>query len=276
MTIQDYRNDLCDWDRFVEAIWPSVVRQVRLTTKFRRDETLETAAEFYPEFVRLSDRYRDLGSSFEAYLRASIRHYCRRCSSDYTDQRRREVVIEPDSPLFGDSVASEDPDMTPPQILPIARPGAPLRVRDAQRRQIIFVICLNLPALSSSEIERYSALLDLPLEWLRTMQTAANSVVSRRRDRRLHFSEKRDRHFSSMCELSRKLASCESESTRRKLTCRYRFHRKRWIFYRERCLRQRCTLSHSEIGTILGVPKGSIDSAIATFRHTVEQQLGRE
>jgi hypothetical protein len=54
------------------------------------------------------------------------------------------------------------------------------------------------------------------------------------------------------------------------------FHRRRWCYYRRRLKRQTVHFTNREVATILGVPKGSVDSALSNLSRRLAQRGLRE
>lgn len=270
--IEMYRSQRCTWEEFVAAVWPTLVRQIEITSNGNHQQAVEAAGEFYPHLRRLVHRYRDTGSSFDAYLRTSVRYFCRKKYAETGQRRLAEVVAEPEHPVFNGLFTHEKfSHEIESRPYPFHDDGTEtLRSRDATRRQLLFVLCSNLPILDNDELERYSSLLDVPVGWLYALQTVALTIVERRRERKTRLAELRDRHYAFVLESRRQLLVATTEERRNRYERSHRYHYARWQVYRRRLHRNRCTLSHREVALLLGVPKGSIDSAIHSFRHKVE------
>lgn len=267
-----YRTQRYSWEEFVERVWPLLVRQIQISSNGNRRDAIDAAGEFYPVLRRVTSSYRDTGSSFDAYLRTSIRYFCRKRRYEAGRRGGWEISTEPESPVFDGLFASESvPETIVPRPCPFPdSPAQTLRSRDATRRQILFILFLNLPVLDNGDLERYSRLLAVPLSWMVSLQSVVLARMEPRRDRRKRLMELRDRHFAMVIEYQRLLATARTNAHRRRYEQRMRFHRDRWRGYETRLRRFRCTLSHRELAILLGVPKGSIDSAMNQFRQKVE------
>lgn len=271
-TLDLYRTQQFSWEEFVEQVWPIMVRQIALSSNGNRREAIDAIGDFYPVLQRITSSYRDTGSSFEAYLRTSVRYFCRK-KRHYSDRRHgHEIPMDPEDSVFDGLIVEESvPDIITPKPYPFAETSAQtLRSRDSTRRQILFILFSNLPVLSNEELQRYSRLLAVPMEWIAALQSVALSILEPRRERRRKLVERRDRHYSLAVEYERLITTARTEEHRRRYEHRIRFHRNRWRGYEDRLRRCRCTLSHRELSFLLGVPKGSIDSAMSQFRQKVE------
>jgi len=270
--IDRYRSQRCTWDEFVRRLWPAIVRQIQISSNGNRQEAIEAVGDFYPVLQRITLSYRDTGSSFDAYLRTNVRYFCRKRQYQSSRHRGREIPTEPESAIFDGLVVHESiPDTMDPKPYPFSDyPVQSLRSRDSTRRQVLFILFSNLPVLSGEQLERYAALLAVPIAWITALQSVAITIVEPRRDRRLRLVERRDRHFALAAEYERRIPNARTREHRRRFLRRLQFHRDRWRSYDARLRRFRCTLSHSELSLLLGIPKGSIDSAMNQFRRKVE------
>lgn len=271
-----YRTERCTWGEFVEGVWPVLIRQIQVSSNGNRTQATDAATDFYPELQRVASAYRDTGSTFEAYLRTNIRYFCRKQVTETGDRQIREVVTEPESPIFDGLIAHEAVPCPPERRpYPFPKPQAEtMRSRDATRRQLLFILCSNLPVLSSPQLERYAMILDVPVSWLTSLQTVSLTLVEKRRERKHRLAERRDRHFSFFSEYQRRAQSAPTEQRRARLLYQQEFHYERWRRCEDRIRRHRCTLSHREVAMLLGVPKGSVDSAMNSFRLKVEDTRG--
>lgn len=242
-----------------------------LTRRFRldTDDQLEVISNLYPTIERSIQAYRDTGSSFESYLFVQIRY----AAIALRRERSQQFVTETPVPFGCDdeiaipaydsppstSVASTDPTYTAPLY-------ATSRKRDAVRRHLLISLCRNLPILGADEIEHYRVMFGLPRAWIDAVLTYCSDCRRDHDDRIESYRLRRDRHWASMMKIQRSLVYGSADPARVEfLRSRLRFHRRRWRFYILRLKRAAVHLSHREVAILLGIPKGSVDSAMANL-----------
>ncbi|MFW5644236.1 MAG: hypothetical protein ACOCYQ_09425 [Alkalispirochaeta sp.] len=244
---------------------------------FKPEDSYDAVAEFYPRLATLPERYNDQGSSFEAYVTVSVHYFCR--TQRHTRRRRRflellvpeidDVLSVAEAPVVGESY---EPFLSceEPRFLKDVACLCNTRMRDAVRRQVLIAFCKNLPLLDDSEANRYAEALRIPASFVFAVRSFIDDRNAPLIARRRYFRNQRNRHYFQM-QYAQRLVREDPESPAR---CgaieRYRFHRRRWNHYRNRLERLKIHLSHEEIGRLLGIPKGTVDSAVARLNHRLE------
>jgi RNA polymerase sigma factor (sigma-70 family) len=250
------------WEKFYRLVYAHLTMLLVRRFQFESDTARELLADFYPKLVRICRDYQDSGSTFEAYLYTCVRYYVSEWTRQRRNRRRREVLIGccDETPLAVAEEVETDLDPGTHCIESGLAILANSRQRDTVRRQLLICLCKNIPLLTSAEIERYAALFGLPLGWLISVEAS----LLERRDRvgrtRTRYREQRDRHYASMLDAGNRLrlrgGSAEVVSE---------FHRRRWNYYRDRLQHQTVHLSNREVADILGISKGSVDSALSNL-----------
>lgn len=260
-----HRDGDLSWEEFI-VIAVAFMNNVMFNRhKLSMEERSEIISEFYPRIRGIVRNYQEIGSSFESYFACSLNHFCRTYIGRKIRIREYETMFladgDPRETLSG-MAAEPDPDPVYGEFDSEFSRMQGSGQRDTLRRQLLVVLCQNIPLLSSEECERYSMILDLPGTWLQAVLEYALHHRADRAERRTVLRERRDIHFAAMIRLekiSRDPEYAEPEVCHRS---RYRHHRRLWKLYVARLRKQSIHLSHREISVLLGIPKGSVDSTI--------------
>lgn len=265
--LTEHREGRLSWEDFYQQALTKMnallVRPLGIDTEGRE----EIVGEFYPRFVKICSDYTDCGSSFEAYLFTSLRFFVRSWQRERTRQLRTENAL---GCYDSDELSvSEDPIES---VIPLApRSGLALlsnsRQRDTVRRQLLICLCKNLPLLDHDEIHYYAVLFGLPVEWIRGFDSYLHERHARISRARTNYREHRDRHYAAMLH-----HQIFSEKSRSEGCDPVEFHRRRWNYYRRRLRRQTVHLTNREVASILGIPKGSVDSALSNLSRRLAQR----
>jgi len=251
------------------------------SVRARPEESHEALAEFYPRLCTLPERYRDQGSSFEAYVTVSFRFFYRTRRNVHRRRRMLEVLVPEIDEILSVAESSvfdrvEDPAFEPDPAVVIETAGClcNTRLRDTIRRQILIVFCKNLPLLDDEETRRYARALQIPMSFVNAVRSYIDDRNAPLLARRCFFRTQRDRHYVQMNYAETLVLEEPDSAVRLAATKRYRFHRRRWAHYRKRLDRIKIHLSHQEIGSLLGIPKGTVDSAVSRLNRRLELLRG--
>lgn len=264
-TFVQYRRGSVPRSRLIEAIVQFA--QIRLHARFHltREQQHEILNEFYPRLENMCDNYHYQGKSFEAYVFSTLRYFCRTWHRRQMERIDREVLIgESQSELFvcEDPAPAVEDDLTPYPLHPVAGVVVSSRFEDAFRRQILICLCKNIPLLSDADAQRYATRLSLPYAWIEAVQRATHERTVQVRERTERMKRHRNRHYVKMIQCER----AEGPTSDRAL-----FHRRMWLTWCDRLKRQRVHLSNSEVALLLGIPKGSVDSAMTNLTRRLAQ-----
>ena len=268
-SLVEYRHNRLSWESFCRRALEYMDAVLSHPLGIDRDGRTEIMGDFYPRFLKLCSDYFEQGSSFDAYLFTSLRFFVRTWQRKQTRLKRAEHVYGCDD--TEDLRVSEEPSHTEPP--PYVENGLAIlsntRQRDTVRKQLLICLCKNLPLLGQEEVEHYATLFCIPSRWLHGLETYIH-------ERRAHVSrattdyrEHRDRHYAAMLHHQR-----FPDITGTRAPNLEDFHRRRWEYYRRRLKRQTVHLTNREVATLLGIPKGSVDSALSNLSRRLAQQGG--
>ncbi len=266
-SLTEYRQQQLSWETFCQGALKYMDTVLTCPLGIDAEGRAEIIGDFYPRFVRLCSDYFEQGSSFDAYLFTSLRFFVR------TWQRKR-MKLKHAEHMYGctdteDFSVSEEPGGG--EGIPCVENGLAIlsntRQRDTVRKQLLICLCKNLPLLDQEEVEHYAVLFGIPSRWLHGLETYVHERRARISRATTDYREHRDRHYAAMLHHQR---SPETNNTG--LPNMERFHRRRWEYYRRRLKRQTVHLTNREVATLLGIPKGSVDSALSNLARRLAQQ----
>ncbi len=265
-----------DWESFLSVcclyVEQASVQLFRVSPADRED----TVAEFYPRLCRIVRRYVDTGSSFEAYLTVSLRYFCRNRSMRMRRLRMRELLQED----IGNSLmVAETPDYSA-GLTTIRGPSTAgsasafvtdSRERDTVRRHLLICFCKNFPLLDDDQVCMYMQYLEIPQILVQSLHAYVTDRRQRYNRRRNSYAAQRDRHYARMHTLHHLARQEYSPERKASLMKRSESHRRLWQYYRTRLKKQNVHLSNREVGDLLGIPKGSVDSAMSNLNRRLEK-----
>ena len=279
-------------------------RFARDNLQFSREYRHELINEFYPTLLRLLRSFQDRGVPLDRYVIYTFRLFLRQrrvrvhrerhlrllCSEGAIDGYTH-AVAEPATP-YADRLFSAETPLLPRRYSPDGhrrcaadpedveqstrvvqpvrlqmprRPSSPGRDGDCIRRYALFVLCKNAPMMSQSEVLNVAQQFGLPVGYVTSMWITAREMAVDQIERRANLERLRDRHFTALLEMQRRESEAETPLERQAYRALVETHRTRLHSARRR-LQRSPHLTHLQISTLLGVPKGSVDSLMAKMR----------
>jgi len=228
--------------------------------KNRWDEFLSW---LYPRLVRAIDLYRDMGSSFDAYI-TSLIHYtakeyrCREADHRLTEymcwQARAEEMMACES-------ESEYPDYRKDVSIP----------QGIKPRQILLLLLKSYHLVSDEYVKHVARKIGMNTALVMNM---VNELRDRRSKKENEILDLRDRiycqHYRCLAYQKRMDASQPGTAYYERMKDRYERARKRFCSMKKRLGRIRQDASNSLIAQVVGIPKGTVDSGLFSVR----KQLG--
>ena len=267
---ESYRSGADSWNTVVSTALPFVERCVKRWYRPPAETTEDVVAEFYPTLERLGRDYTAQGASFESYVLVTFRHFCRAYFRKQRERSELEINLEPNAIECDGLIAHEDPSIDDRYDRNAAGTAAPQSVaRFVMKRHLLFTLLKNAPTLDEDELCAACRNLGVPLHYA----TAFVDVVRAQSDDRTMTRERmrlrRDRHYVMMLRWQSRLRSDHYD--RDYAQTRYHLHRRRWQYYIRRLKRQQLSVSNRLVATIVGVPKGTVDSALFTMARRLER-----
>ena len=226
-----------------------------------REDRDDYISWLYPRISRAISAYQDTGSSFEAYIgtliRMSVKEYRMRQVRSYVTESSAWIAQIPDmyacesEPQYNESVAVDT--------------DKPVRLRNHRQHLILVLKCCNY--VSDDFLEKVSPKLGLEPEVLRKMVGSLREMrVKREREIDL-LRERAACQFFRCIVYERSLRAMPDNCiTAQRLKERLKRGRNRLANMRKQLTRARLDPSHRQIAKILGIAKGTVDSALHNLK----------
>lgn len=232
-----------------------------------RNETDEAISDFYPSLARVIHRYTPARSPFEPYLYSMFRIAINEQRRSLKRERQIQRMIETGSLGYRvftptvEYVSCEKPESSGLAVFS--------RSDDSYRKRLICAVCRDAANLSAAEMQRYTRELNLPDGWIQGIAVWAKVVLTRSFARLEYLRTLRDRYYAHYIKCETDLFECTDSDLRETLLRRMAVNKKRLQSTRWKMSRVRTQLTHSHLSTLLGIPKGSVDSCFALLRKTL-------
>ncbi len=271
VTLQQYQEGTITWAHFVEEAVSFMDSILRQNPRLAPDQRWDIISILYLRMEKLIQTYQERGASFDAYLGTCVRHASRSYIRTQTRHTQRFLFLDPEMEPTDDCLLVEE---HPEPVYGVYHPEVQHLIRgktaDRLRRQLMYAFCRNIPVLSPEDCRRYSQILDLPRRWVDAVIAYSLHHRQDRSQRRTHLRERRNHHYNRMSVWSLRMCNAESDEDREYCEKRYRNHRRLWLSQVEQLSRQTYHLTSREVATLLGVPKGSVDSSLHHLNRALE------
>jgi hypothetical protein len=250
------------------------------------DAAAEALLAYRSRIASLLDRYRECGSSFDAYVVTSLRFLAKSQRRAEKRRRERECACER-SALFlsreKDEWGSEDEAEDSPAFATGAASEGPRRCgRDTRRHRkargtrvlYLFLKCAwNAGDRETKTVAEYTGLSE---EWLTQALGHARRFLEAERSRFERITARRDRSWSAQRILESRLAEEYDELGREAIARAHERARREYEAALEELRRFRPLVPNSVVARILRVPKGSVDSGLHYLRHEFDPACPEE
>ena len=263
---------------------------------FTEEDGAELLLEFYPRIRRLIERYRPTGSSFEAYLRSSLRWQLRSIARGNAARAlRHRVAVSPGTtedicgPVatadgFAASVAERGPRAHAanerhlvaarparrpahrPSVLQLSPPSADgHRLTSGQAQRLVFLFLKSSDNVTDEQTARVARVAGCDCEWLAACRDRLMQRLQRYDERHRRFRTQRDRAWFALRYTDERLESAVGEERSALIARRSRLSL-RYSRAVEGLRKTNHSPTHSEIAAVLGIQKGTVDSSIFTAK----------
>ena len=228
---------------------------------WNREDYGDYISWLYPRISRAIDSYRETGASFETYIGAMVRM----TAKEYRSRYMRNYISE--YAAWTAQIPSMDICENAPEydVCVAVEKGKPMAVRNPRQLLILVLKCCSY--VSVDFLEKISPTLGVEPEVL-------NNMISRLREQKV----KREREIELMrervnCQLFRCIFYEQTLQTisgdnaaARRMRERLERGRNRLIKMRKRLARMRLEPTNNQIAELLGIAKGTVDSALHTLK----------
>jgi DNA-directed RNA polymerase specialized sigma24 family protein len=234
-------------------------------TKARMDEDAcgEFYLYFYPRLLRLLDRFQDQGKPFEAYLFSIMEWQLKNFLNSRTQQERSwntSLRLDP-----GDGYSQPETEAGEETVAldtATATETAKLLKTKADRRNFLLLL-LKCPAtITSQNASTLAHPAGLPPGRLLSLTDTLQGMREARQERLENFRARRNKAFTQVCMVETSLQHEVDTNRRMSLQADLARAKRRMSNATRRMSKVALSPSNREIGAVLGVPKGTIDSGL--------------
>jgi DNA-directed RNA polymerase specialized sigma24 family protein len=248
--------------------------------RLRGSRCEDDAGEFYllcyPRLLRTLRRFREQGKPFEWYLQSVLRwQYLA-----YVRARRRR-----ERQWTSGSLAAfwEPPPLEPepaPDLPSLNREAAGLfrleaggtAVRRGERTRLLAWALKRVRTLSEAQVRELAQLAGLPLELLEQACARLRQGLLAHEQRLALLSGRRTRAYAALCLLEQELLREAEPWRKQELALRLQKARRALGRSQQRIAGVRLAPSNREIAAALGLPKGTVDTALYSLKHRQEEE----
>lgn len=227
-----------------------------------QEDRLDLVSELFPYIRRAIEQYKDVGSSFSAYLYSwiqwGVKGYHRTEKKGKTmEELYWKLTCETD-PMVAEPVALEEETVDPPQG---DAPVIGFQGKRLNKQHVLFLVLKCYRYISDDFARRIAQRLGMEEE-------ALFSLIEKVKKLREHhdiwidtLTERKQRYTLRILLLKRELAHPDlSEHKRKIIEERLAKLEQRLKAVTRRCQSLRTSASNNEVAQVLGIPKGTVDS----------------
>jgi len=247
-------------EEIVKDIAPRVYQFPRRTMGWDEDACGDFYVFVHPRMLRLLGKFRDLGKPFESYLWAVLGWQLRNFARERR-QRERSWSVS----LRMDEGEREGPDDSEPAAegLPFFAPRVARALRsDADRRNFLFLLLKCSRSIDPATAAPLAALAGVPAGHLLDTVSALKDMRGSRERRQEAFRCRRNRAFTKVRLLETELKIEADPQRLDALRTALSKARKRMESAAHKMSRVGLSPTNREIASVLGVPKGTVDSGL--------------
>ena len=225
-----------------------------------RDRWDEFLSWLYPRLVSAIDRYRDMGSSFDAYIAglvysASREYRCREVNHYMTESICWQAKAE-EMMLYENEAEYSERRET------ISLPG------DIKPRQILMLLLKSYHFVSDEYVNQVARSIGMESKELLGMVTELRKRRSGREAEILKFRERvYCQHYRCLAYQKRMSTIQPGTEYHAKMKDRFERARRTFIAMRKRLKGMRLDVSNRMIADIIGIPKGTVDSGLFAIKN---------
>jgi RNA polymerase sigma factor (sigma-70 family) len=248
---------------------------------FSEDDCGEFLLFFRPKLIRLVERFRYVGSSFDAYLCTTLKFQIKSYASAKSRAREEREVCELPDLWYADRTLphASEPQEELPTAAELEREARSMLARLSSsrsgqartgRRLIIYAVKMAL-SLTRADIRLVAKAAGVSCEWLLSVCDEARQRVAARRARQSVIVGRRNQAYVSLNMAQQKMFLAVDDGERSRIQHRLETAQARLRKAEAKVRKLPSSLTHAEIADLLAVPKGTVDSSIHYLRQSVER-----
>ena len=236
------------------------------------DRWNEFLSWLYPRLARAIDLYKEMGSTFDAYITSlvhnSAKEYRYRETDHYMTEyvcwqaRAEEMMLTENEPDYVAEYPVEKNEISLP--------------KDINPRQILFLLLKSYFFVSDEFVKQVAEAIGMDSG---IVQNLVDELRKRRVVKETEILELRDRlhsqHYRCLIYQKRMTSIQPGSNYYDKLKCRFERARKRFYAMKKRLCGMRAAASNRMIAEILGIPRGTVDSGLFAIRNRCDIKLLR-
>lgn len=235
--------------RIVAAVSPRIYGYPRAKRAWDEDAPGDFYLYFYPRLLRILMRFRDQGKPFEFYLASVIawqfRNFCREramgaCADKVAYQLRYRDGGQGEATLLR---------------------FAGMDLSKGERRGLLYLALKCAPSMDSMDLDSLAAMTGVRPEDFRALCSEVETRLEHQRERRAFFERRRSRMVGRITYL-RIRADMVDQAYRPAIEERLRSLAKGLADCEKKLAGVRLAATNADVAAVLGIPKGTVDSAI--------------
>jgi len=214
----------------------------------------------YPRIVRAIDLYRDMGSSFDAYITSLIQNASKEYRCREADHRITEYICwkaRAEERMVCESEV-EYPEVRKEVSIP----------EEIKPRQVLLLLLKSYYFVSDEFVKKVASAIDMETEVVLNMVEELRDLRSKRE---IEILELRDRlycqHYRCLAYQKRMNAAQRGTRYYEKMKGRYERARQRFFAMKKRLGKMRLDASNRMIADVMGIPKGTVDSCLFAMKN---------
>jgi hypothetical protein len=252
---EKYRSGILDKKQLEGQIFQFVLdnsKQFHLF-QWKRDDCIDYLCWLYPRISKAIDKYKDMGTSFDAYIGSLVYYSSREYRFRETDHYISEYSwwAEKANEL---SVRNTEPDYPEQKraYKPVSNP-----------QQILILLLKSYHFVSDDLLSRIAPAIGIETEKLKSMVDELRVLRLDKEEQILGLKERIHCQFYRCISFERRmLAAPEGSMFHKKIQDRLNRARTRLVSMRKRLSIMRFDATNRQIAKVLGIPKGTVDSTL--------------
>jgi hypothetical protein len=220
----------------------------------------------YPRLARAIDLYKDLGSSFDAYITSLVNSAAKEYRCRENDHKITEHVCwcakAEEMELF-----ESEPEYTESKT-DISIPGF------INPKQILFLLLKSYFFVSDEFVEQVAGAIGMNIDSVKGM---INELRKRRSKKEEEIRGLKERlycqHYRCLAYQKRMLNALEGTEYHQKMKLRHERARKRYRSMKKRLEGMRMSASNRMIADVVGIPRGTVDSSLFAIKNRFNHDL---
>lgn len=243
---------------------------------FSEDESSDFYAFFFPRIRKMIFAYREMGSSFRSYLytvmRLQVRVFLRErrnISSNWSFHKNQDTArIIRDFTPFLTFQPEGFCDLSFVNFFELDAEG---KIKDSvTRRHFFYYLLKSWYMIPDEDLSELSRLLGVPIERIVELRKRIADYMSRHDERKRTFRNRRNRAYYKLILLEQKLETAIEPDEIKRVKERIERLKQTIRASQNRLARINPSPPNWFVGRLLGIPKGTVDSALFSFRHKID------